>query len=313
MSNPNTRFCAKESFDRGEKFLGTMTTVKCYLLIEYDEAWPKLITSLLDNSRIEDKVVKHLNEFIHHCPENVRVLFIKNSNSNVDKKVYLTRVLSGVAQVSEFNINSYRDILSIDLNSAYNEPKVFKNILVVCTHGKHDKCCAKFGYPIFQELSKWITLTGVNFEVWECSHVGGDRFAANVIWLPYGLGFGHVQLQDGEFIKKLMLNKIPLQYFRGCSIFPSAGQFLEGVVRKKYLLENPGGVEIIRYNENLYEERSLDANIEMRFIELENKSINATVRISRDTDNGEVLASCNEGGYAFPRSFKLIDNIDLRI
>jgi hypothetical protein len=27
---------------------------------------------------------------------------------------------------------------------------------------------------------------------WECSHVGGDRFAANVVVLPHGLFYGHV-------------------------------------------------------------------------------------------------------------------------
>jgi (2Fe-2S) ferredoxin len=29
--------------------------------------------------------------------------------------------------------------------------------------------------------------------VWECSHVGGDRFAANVVAMPHGLYYGRVE------------------------------------------------------------------------------------------------------------------------
>ena len=29
--------------------------------------------------------------------------------------------------------------------------------------------------------------------VWECSHVGGDRFAANVVAMPHGVYYGRVE------------------------------------------------------------------------------------------------------------------------
>jgi len=310
MSDSKTRFCAKESFERGENFLGTMTTVKCYLLIEYDGAWSSVVNRLLENSKIEDRVVQYLNKFIQWCPEDVKVLFIKNKiNTNNGKKIYLTRELMGKAQAREFNVDTYIDILKIDLKAAYKEPSECKNILVVCTHGKRDKCCAKFGFPIFLNLYDWINTSGKNFEIWECTHVGGDRFAANIIWLPYGLGFGHMQLQDGIFTKKLAQNKVALKYFRGCSFFPSAGQFLEGYVRKKYSLEVPGGIELVNYSESQVDEENILTNIEMRFVELEHKSISGVVNICRDTKHGKVLASCNNDGYALPRIIELVGEL----
>ncbi len=58
-------------------------------------------------------------------------------------------------------------------------------LLLVCTHGRHDTCCAVRGRPVAAALvERWPEAT------WECSHVGGDRFAANVVVLPDGWYYG---------------------------------------------------------------------------------------------------------------------------
>ncbi|MGB5953531.1 MAG: sucrase ferredoxin, partial [Ornithinimicrobium sp.] len=67
------------------------------------------------------------------------------------------------------------------LVSTGSEPE----LLLVCTHGKHDVCCASRGRPVAAALTqRWPEAT------WECSHTGGDRFAANVIALPDGACYG---------------------------------------------------------------------------------------------------------------------------
>ncbi len=67
--------------------------------------------------------------------------------------------------------------------AARDEPPVF----LVCAHGTHDACCALRGRPIAAALA--AVRPG---QVWECSHVGGDRFAANVLVLPTGMLYGRV-------------------------------------------------------------------------------------------------------------------------
>jgi len=58
-------------------------------------------------------------------------------------------------------------------------------LLLVCAHGRHDVCCATRGRPVAAALSaRWPQAT------WECSHTGGDRFAANLIVLPDGACYG---------------------------------------------------------------------------------------------------------------------------
>ena len=60
-------------------------------------------------------------------------------------------------------------------------------IMLVCAHGVHDTCCAIRGRPVASALAaEWPG------QVWECSHVGGDRFAANVVVLPDGFYYGNL-------------------------------------------------------------------------------------------------------------------------
>ena len=63
---------------------------------------------------------------------------------------------------------------------------------LVCTHGRHDPCCADLGRPLVRALKA----AGVP-RVWESSHLGGDRFAGNLLCLPHGLYFGQVAPEDG--------------------------------------------------------------------------------------------------------------------
>ena len=55
-------------------------------------------------------------------------------------------------------------------------------LVLVCTNGRHDPCCATFGRPLARVLREGAQRD----DVWECSHIGGDRFAANIVILPEG-------------------------------------------------------------------------------------------------------------------------------
>lgn len=54
-------------------------------------------------------------------------------------------------------------------------------MLLVCTNGKRDRCCALRGRLVATELG-----TRHPGRVWECSHTGGHRFAPTGIVLPVG-------------------------------------------------------------------------------------------------------------------------------
>jgi hypothetical protein len=77
------------------------------------------------------------------------------------------------------------ELLDLPVGAEAGEPG--GPLYLVCAHGRHDPCCAIRGRPVAEVLE--AARPGA---VWECSHVGGDRFAANLVALPHGLFYAHV-------------------------------------------------------------------------------------------------------------------------
>ena len=105
---------------------------------------------------------------------------------------------------------------------------------LVCTNGRHDPCCATFGRPLVRALrgSPWAD------QVWECSHIGGDRFAGNLLLLPESLYFGRC---DGPGAEQVLAGygngRIDLPRFRGRSTFSIVEQAAEHFVRTELALD----------------------------------------------------------------------------
>jgi len=76
--------------------------------------------------------------------------------------------------------------VSAGIPPSFGSP-VSEPVFLVCTHGRRSACCARFGGPLAQELA--ARHPG---QIWETTHVGGHRFAANLVILPHGLYYGPV-------------------------------------------------------------------------------------------------------------------------
>ena len=91
--------------------------------------------------------------------------------------------------------------------------------MLVCTHGRKDVCCAIDGRVVAAVLDD--ALPGA---VWETTHLGGDRFAGNVVLLPEGSQYGRL---DGDVAAQVVLDhfdgRVDLDRWRGrCSWHPAA-------------------------------------------------------------------------------------------
>jgi hypothetical protein len=62
-------------------------------------------------------------------------------------------------------------------------------LYLVCAHARRDRCCGRFGAPLARALA-----AAYPDEVWESTHVGGHKFAANLVLLPHGLYYGPTDL-----------------------------------------------------------------------------------------------------------------------
>jgi hypothetical protein len=102
-------------------------------------------------------------------------------------------------------------------------------VLLVCTHGRHDRCCAVRGRPVAHALEqRWPDTT------WECSHVGGDRFAANVVVLPSGIYLGRVEpTSAADVVGALLDGTLPAGLVRGRSSLPLPTQAAQEFARER--------------------------------------------------------------------------------
>ncbi|WP_411283361.1 sucrase ferredoxin [Lapillicoccus sp.] len=86
-------------------------------------------------------------------------------------------------------------------------------LVLVCVHARHDTCCAVRGRPVAAALSRrWPDQT------WQCSHLGGDRFAANVLMVPDGTTYGQVEAVDAvALVEGHLRGRVDPTHLRGMS------------------------------------------------------------------------------------------------
>ncbi|HZB34239.1 MAG TPA: sucrase ferredoxin [Streptosporangiaceae bacterium] len=100
-------------------------------------------------------------------------------------------------------------------------------LLLVCAHGRHNACCARAGGPLARALH-----ARYGPEVWETTHVGGDRYAANLVCLPHGLYYGDLDIPAGLRVAAAYREgRVVLGHLRGRGGLPEPAQAAEHQIR----------------------------------------------------------------------------------
>ncbi len=102
-------------------------------------------------------------------------------------------------------------------------------IFLVCTNGKRDACCALRGRALVAALAAEHAE-----RVWECTHLGGHRFAGNLVCLPDGIVYGRVTADDGPRLADAYLDgTLDVARLRGRSAWPAPAQVAEQTLRER--------------------------------------------------------------------------------
>lgn len=232
----NTFFCADNSRQTGEDVIGSATNYETYILVECSTPW----TSEAFNSKWVPENLRILVEEVKRANLPIRFLLIAN---DITHKIDYTTLLiyqkkTGLSHgynKREFKLETIQQVAAVVKKILCNrmpeyeiETNVSRDILV-CTHGSHDKCCAKYGNPFYFHSTSTISdLNLQHIRLWKSSHFGGHRFAPTAIDLPEGRYYG--LLDQDSFCSILTrtgdiqcLNKV----YRGWGILPTAIQILE--------------------------------------------------------------------------------------
>jgi hypothetical protein len=231
-------YCSDVSLENGEPLAGTASRVDHWILIEYRGLWQ---ADAVAGSGLSDQVKAHLRAQVAARP-NTKLLFIRRTSR---------RGWPGLAVIWGDSperggrcwwaaIEGYEELLDLDFAGS-GEPVVHP-LLLVCTHGKHDRCCARKGRPLYEALAE---LSEPNW-VWQSSHIGGDRFAGNLVFLPEGLYFGRVEPgQAWAVLDEYLGGRIQLEHYRGRSAYTFPEQAAERAVREVAELRGIDDLELV--------------------------------------------------------------------
>ncbi len=232
MMSTEQTYCSDFSISLGEPVFATAPRIEAWILLEYPYAHP---AKALKESNLQEVIKQRLSAALDAIPHS-RLLMIKKSNRKLQSDVNLILALSGAnhPRMTRFQLKDYSDILSMDLEAAFTElvsqpdEGEVTPLILVCTNGKRDVCCARYGLPLFNEMKKYDRA-----DVWQSSHMGGHRFAANVISLPYGIYYGRIPVSGARsFIEHCQSGEIDLPYYRGRTCYTAEQQAAEYLLRQ---------------------------------------------------------------------------------
>ena len=223
--------CADVSAENHEPLAGTASRIDHWLLVEYRGLWSP---DPLAESLLSERVKRHLTEQLALVRRS-RLLFVRRpERRRADGIVcYLATTRERERWLSRLELESHEDLVSLDVQGAFASgadpgPRIDDPLVVVCTHGKRDRCCAVYGRPVYQELREQADPEWV----WQSTHVGGDRFAGNVVFLPEGTYYGRLRRADvWTLLDEQLAGRIHLDRYRGRCCYPFPVQVAERAVR----------------------------------------------------------------------------------
>jgi hypothetical protein len=277
MNNKAVFFCSDLSRNASETIFGTASAGKIWLLVEHPEPWGR--KALVDN-RIPDQVKESLSSTLDQIEGGRFQLIRQGYSRNGSINVFIAVTRESSPYILRFKLKEYKQLLDMDIRGLLQAPDPAaatderSPLYLVCTDGVHDKCCAKYGIAAYKFMRERF-----GDSVWQSSHVGGDRFAANLVCFPHGLFFGRVSEGEAERVAgEYRCGRIFLENYRGRACYSRNAQVGEFFVRQQ-----SGAVRIdsLRF----IVEEPLDHNsARVSFQSVEDKAVHTVLFSRKDSD-----------------------------
>ena len=256
-NDPPREFCADTSRQTAEELAATASVADRWILVEYRGVWSY---DALEASGLGSDVKAHLRERARALGRT-KVLFIRNSARRREGtiRIFWGSCAERGASLRGTEVERYEELLELGFDAGGDA--VDHPLLLVCTHGKHDPCCARYGRPLYQA----ITEQAEEGWAWQCSHVGGDRFAGNLVILPEGLYFGRLDPAEAwAVLDEYLAGRIHLGTYRGRSCHSFAVQAAERAVREETGETLIAGLELVSVDPVRFraEGRTYDVEVE---------------------------------------------------
>ena len=223
---------------RDEEMAGTAPAATAWLILEQPGPWGP---DALNESGLEPELGAFLATL---TPEyGIRVALARHVDrpereDDGRRNVWLARVTSSDMQLRHTVMTDTTELLELDyaamaigylpeIGEIESHP-----LLLVCTHGRRDACCAVHGRSLLTALLEGADDVQRN-HIWECSHIGGHRFAPSTLTLPSGAVHGRVGPDEArDFLQRTMVDEVLPSRFRGRTCYPAPFQVAGAYVRR---------------------------------------------------------------------------------
>ena len=212
--------CADAARMRGEPLHASAVRYSRFLLLEVPGPWGE---SALDEKHMDADVARELAHAAKAAGTHVVLIrrpgrhpSVLTGSANRAMAWAFADTSPGVERVLWGSWRDPADLLDLDLNAATPGPANAagpQRLALVCTNGKRDQCCAIRGRPVAAAIA-----AATDWDTWECSHLGGHRFAATMMLLPTGDMFGWLDQESAlAVMQRFDLGQVMLSHYRGRS------------------------------------------------------------------------------------------------
>jgi hypothetical protein len=267
-------FCSLESRSIAEDLVGSAPRADYWFMLEYDGKWGK-------KAFAESSIFGELTDFRQKIDalERSRLLLVKQDGPQHEGGSFFVALSkNNDPEMFQFPFSDYTELNDLDIADIVSSPEKYRKfnvddpIYFVCTNGLRDKCCARNGVPVYQELSEVL-----GQQVWQSTHHGGHRFSANMLKMPQALSFGQLDMGNtNEILGEIAKGLIPARHFRGRTTLSQVeqaaemltmnamGNWSEQAFRVDSIAQDDDNAWVAQVND-----RTSDANMEVRINRLE--------------------------------------------
>lgn len=188
----DTHYCREASSGVGEPLHGTANdAVTTWVLVEHDGRWGAKVPAQAEG--ISEALRAWLAGVGEQLPGARLQLVRRPGGCGPRPRMMVVQASEAEHLIRVREVDDIEQLPGLDLHTLAEgrDPEATElegPIFLVCTHGTRDRCCAKWGMPVYRAL-----LEHHPDRVWQCSHLGGHRFAATLAVLPQGFVYGRVQ------------------------------------------------------------------------------------------------------------------------
>lgn len=238
-------FCAESWRRSGIDIIGTASEHPLYVAIECSPPWA---SQDMESKEIPNNL-RELSQELYADYDRFQTRFLLIYNERL-KQENLVRVLffrkpSGLSKgyiKQEFHLTDMGGVASLVKSYVIGEPLAIMPInspsrdILICTHGSRDRCCSRFGSPLYYQALKIVEERSLpSIRIWQTSHIGGHRMAPTAIDFPEARYYGYL---DVTTLTSILTRTGDIQtldpVYRGWGFLPWAAQVLEKELLLRY-------------------------------------------------------------------------------